>query len=420
MTHPKEPDMVAGALDGVVVVDMTGGVEQYCSKMLAQMGAAVILVEPITGATLRREGPFVGDVPHRENSLQFAYFNQGKRGVCVDLDSADGQAVMRSLVADADIVIDATPLELAKSRGLDHETLRAAHPRLLTVNITPFGETGPYADYGGDDLVALAAGGLLYLGGYPGRAPTAPYGNQAVLAAAQFAAVASMVALLEREGQAGTSEGQHIDVSVQECVAMALENAVQFVDLEGIVRTRNAGDQRQAGTGAFECSDGLVYLMAAGVGSSRFWEATVQWLIDEKIEGADQLRGEEWRDPLYLQTEEAKRRFAGCFTPLSSRNTKAALYAEGQRRRVPISPINTPADLLENRQLLHRNYFQTVMHPHSGAALKTPGAPYTFEQTPWRIGGPAPSLGEHTHAVLSELGYGVQEQEVLLRAGAIA
>lgn len=410
----------AGALAGIRVLDLTGGTEQYCGKLFAQLGADVLLIEPPCGSRTRREGPFLDDIPHRERSLPFAYFNQGKRGICLDLDQVEGQKVMRKLVAEADLVITSQPADWMRDRSLDHAALSAQRPAIVTTNISPFGEDGPYASYQGDDLVALAMGGLLYLGGYPEQAPVAAYGNQAVLAAAQFAAVASMIALWDAEGQGASAKGQHVDVSIQESVTMALENSVQFVELENTVRKRNAGQQRQAGTGVFPCADGMVYLMAGGIASNRFWGATTEWMVEAGAPGAEQLREACWNDQKYLQTEEAKRIFASVFLPYAARHTKAELYAEGQRRRIPICPVSTPADLMENRQLAYRQFFRQTAHPYTGATLTVPGAPFALSATPWQLGRPAPRLGEHTCEVLREAGYDGEAQQVLLRQGVIA
>ena len=416
MTSPPAP----GPLTGIRVLDLTQGSEQYCGKLFAQLGADVLLVEPPAGCTNRREGPFIDGRAHSEHSLSFAYFNQGKRGLALDLDQAQGQQIFRELARRADLVIESERPGLMHRRGIDHAALARLQAAIIVTSITAFGQEGPYAQYEGGDLVALAYGGLLSLGGYPGLAPTAPYGNQALLAAAQFAAVASMVAVWDVEGQAGEPQGQHIDVSVQESVAMALENAVQFVELENTVRQRNAGRQRQAGTGVFPCSDGMVYLMAGGIASNKFWNATTQWMIDVDAPGAARLREPQWDDVSHLATAEAKEVFSQVFEPYAAARSKAELYAEGQRRRIPICPVSTTADLMVNRQLAFRSFFEQTPHPCSGRTLTVPGAPYRLAASPWSLGRPAPRLGEHSAEVLSSLGHGAEAQAVLLRQGVVA
>ena len=413
-----QPAAVQTALEGLTVLDLTQGSEQYCGKMFAQLGAEVLLVEPIAGARNRCEGPFLRNVAHKEHGLQFAYLNQGKRGICLDLDVRAGQEIFLELVAHAALVIEAEPPGRMQERALDHGALSRVRSSIVTASITPFGQDGPYAMYQADDLVALAMGGLLCLGGYPDGAPLAPYGNQAVLAAAQFAAVASMVAIWHAESSEGA--GQHIDVSIQESVAMALENSAQFVNLEETIRRRNGGEQRQAGTGVFACRDGMIYLMAGGVASNRFWSATTEWLVDENVPDAASLRDPIWNDERYLQATEAKQIFSRIFNPFAMRYTKAELYAEGQRRRIPICPVSTTADLLENRQLAYRGYFKQTLHPYSGQTLTVPGAPYGLSVTPWTLGRPAPRLGEHTSEVLAALGYKSGDTEALIRAGVVA
>src|ERR1700745_2210288 len=204
------------ALAGVRVLDLSGLAGQYCGKQFADLGADVILVEPVGGSPVRREGPFLDDRAHVEFSLQFAYFNAGKRGIAVDLEPPEGQHIVRQLAQDAAVIIESEKLGVMEMRGLSFASLAASNPKLLMTSVTPFGQTGPYANYEAEDIVALALGGLLYLGGYPDTSPIAAFGNQAYLAAAQFAAVASMMALLAAsEGRGRT--GRYVDVSIQEC-----------------------------------------------------------------------------------------------------------------------------------------------------------------------------------------------------------
>jgi len=408
-------DVPAGALAGLRVLDLTDDELQYCGKLLAQMGADVCLVEPIGGCRTRRNGPFIDDRADLEQSLTFAYFNQGKKGVCVDLGSIDGRAMLHKLASQADVILHSFLPTEAKSLGIVRDALKDANPAVVVTAITGFGNDGPCADWQYNDLTCMAMGGLLYLGGYPDTGPIGAPGGQAYLAAAQFAAVATLAAVLQAET---SGLGREIDVSVQECVAMALENAVQFYDLEEVVRKRNGGEQRQAGTGVFPCRDGLVYLMAGGIASNRFWATTTEWLIESGAPGAGVLRGPEWNDQNYLQTDEAKKKFAAIFLPFAASRTKAELYEGAQSRRIPISPVSTTRDLLENRQLAHRQFFVEAFHPQSGKTIQSPGAPYRLSASPWRLGRPAPRLGEHTFDVLQEFEVSPTVQEVLCRAGA--
>lgn len=415
---PPTQSETASALSGIRVLDMSGLAGQYCGKQYADLGADVILVEPITGSPVRREGPFLDDRSHIEYSLQFAYFNAGKRGIAIDLDREAGQRILRELAKDADLVIESEKPGTLDARGLDYGALSALNPGVVLTSITPFGQTGPYALYEAEDIVALALGGLLYLGGYPETSPIAAHGNQAYLAAAQFASVASMMALLAADN-GGERVGRHVDVSIQECVTMGLETAIQYYDLEKTVRKRASGQQIMAGVGVFDCLDGQIYLMAGGIASTRFWENLVNWLIDEGVGEARRLLEPAWQSHDYLATAEAKSIFEGLFAPFARKYAKTYLYQNGQARRIPICPINTPRDILASRQLEYRQFFVSQEHTMTGRRLTVPGAPYRLEATPWRQARPAPCLGEHSCEILAGLGYDATARSALLKSGVI-
>ncbi|MGZ8156208.1 MAG: CaiB/BaiF CoA transferase family protein [Burkholderiales bacterium] len=404
------------ALSGIRVLELAGALSAYCGKMFAELGADVILIEPPGGAATRATPPFIHDEPGADRSLAFGYFNTSKRGITLDLDSEAGQALFRALAKDADLVVETLKPGALATRACGYEALAAVNPSLVMTSITGFGQTGPYAQYEWEDLIGLATGGFLYLGGYTDSPPIGAYGEQALLGASMYGAVASMLALTRAEA---SGEGEHVDVSMQECMVMAMETAVQFYDLEGKVRKRHADVQRFAGTGVFECSDGYIYMMASGIGANKFWPLSLQWLVDEKVPGVERLQGEEWNAVEYVGTEEAKRMFEAVFGPWAKTKTKAYLYEEGQRRHIPMAAINTPVDLLASPQLAQRSYFVELAHPALTKPMRMPGAPYRLAATPWRMEGPAPRLGEHNVEVYGELGFDADKLSALVRKGII-
>jgi benzylsuccinate CoA-transferase BbsE subunit len=418
LTHDRADDAKAvphrAALAGIRVIDMSGWSGQYCGKQFVDLGAEVILVEPIDGSNVRRDGPFIDGKAGGERGIPFAYYNAGKRSIALDLDSIEGQSVFRRLIRGADLLIESEKPGVMASRGLDFASLGKEAPKLVMTSITPFGQTGPYAHYESEDIVTLALGGLLYLGGYADM-PTAVHGNQAYLSAAQFASVASMMGLLAVESAPGSAAGRHIDVSVQECVVMGLETAIQFYDLERTVRTRGTGQLSMAGVGVFRCVDGDIYLMAGGIASTRFWENTANWLIEEGVAAAAQLLDKKWGSHDYLSTPEAKQTFSSLFKPFAAERTKLELYEAGQARRIPICPVRTPKDIVESRQLAYRKFFVSQRHEQTGRVMSVPGAPYRLTATPWSAAGPSPRLGEHTADILDELGYDAAERAALLK-----
>ena len=416
MTTQQPIEAQPSALTGIRVLELAGAMSQYCGKMFAELGAEVILIEPPGGSAIRNAPPFIADEPGQQRSLAFSYFNTSKRGITLDLGHAEGRKLFRRLAAGADLVIETEKPGTLERIGCGYEALASVKPSLVVTSITGFGQTGPYAAYEWEDLIGLATGGFLYLGGYTDSPPIGAFGHQAFLGASMYGAVASMLALTRTEG---SGQGDHVDVSMQECMVMAMETAVQFYDLEGTVRKRHADVQRFAGTGVFECQDGHIYLMASGIGVNTFWPLSLQWLIDEKVAGVERLTGEEWNSVEYVGTEEAKRIFSEVFSPWAKTKRKAYLYTEGQRRHIPLAAINTTADLLKSPQLAHREFFVSVPHPELESGLRMPGAPYKLARTPWRLRGPAPRVGEHNAAVYGELGIDARALALLAEGGVI-
>lgn len=405
------------ALAGLKILDLSQRYAHYCGKLFADMGADVVLVEqPHTGCALRAEAPFIGDEQAREYSIPFFYFNTSKRGITLDLQQPDARTLFKQLAQQCDLIIeDGAPGSLA-ALGLGYETLAALKPQLVLTSITPFGQSGPYAQYAADDLTLLALGGFLHMMGYPDSAPTQACGNMAYAMGNMFGAVGSMMAVL---GAQADGHGQHVDVAIHECVTMALENAAQFYDLEGRVRTRFAGSQRQAGTGVFECADGSVYIFAGGMAARRFWANLMQWMKDECVPLYETLDGPEWSDMAYLNSDGAKDRFAHMFSAVARGKTKEALYREAQRRRVPLCPVSTMADVAHNRQLAYRGFFTSVRHAPSARDIVMPGAPFQLSATPSKVTRPAPQLGEHNAEIYAAIGVNGERLAALQSAGVV-
>ncbi len=388
------------ALSGLRVLDLSGASGQYCGKLFADLGADVILIEPPGGSPARRQPPFIDDRQHPEAGIPFAYLNTNKRSLCLDLEKIDDRLFFLQLAACADLVIETEKPGVMARRGLTWETLSRARPSLVYTSITPFGQSGPCAHWEADDLVLLALGGLLSLGGYAGGEPVAVYGQQAYAAGSLFAAVASMAAIL---GAEASGRGDFIDVSIQEAVVMALENAAQFYDLEKVVRGRTGGQQSLAGSGQFRCKDGFVYVLGRGISSPQFWVSTVRWLNDENIEGAAELQQPCWLERDFIASDAAKVRFAELFLKLSMSRTKEELYRAAKGRRIPLAPVCSPSDVLASPQLRHREFFVSVWNDFARRGITMPGAAYQMKATPWRIERPAPRIDEHRSEILKEL-----------------
>lgn len=383
----------------VKILDFTTEMGGYSTKLFADLGAEVVKVEPPQGDSTRQKGPFYQNIKSNETSLYYFYLNTNKKSIALDIETEEGQALVKELVKDYDIIVENFAPGYLASLGLDYETLKAINPKLIMTAITPFGQTGPYKDYVANDLVGVAMGGLMYLGGYPDTSPLRPYGNQGYFATSLFAAVGTLLALMYRD-QNGI--GQYIDVSMQESVAMALENAIQFYDLENVVRARTGAEDRQAGWGLYPCADGLVYIMTAGLSNAGGWQNLVNWMIESGVEGAESLNDPKWQDHEWRATTEARETFMNLFTKFAAASTKLYLYEEGQKRKVPICPVNELPDVLTNPQLIARDFFKQLKHEDIEKPVIYSGPPYLFTEMEWSLRTPAPKYGQHTEEILPQ------------------
>ncbi len=414
------------ALHPYRVLDLTGAIGWMCGKLFADLGADVIKVEPPEGDPGRRIGPFYRDEPHPERSLGWFALNTNKRGITLNWDSADGQALLRALVRTADFVVESFPPGFLDAREIGFGQLSPLNPRLIWTAMTPFGQSGPYRDYRASDLVGMAMGGLMYLCGDPDRPPVRMRPAQAYLQAGLHAAVASLLALHDR---ARTSDGQFIDVAMQETLTWTIIPARQYWDLNRII-TERAGPARAFGDQfrriIFPCQDGYVALM--GVLNPREWEPMVEWLMSEEM--AADLTAESWRILVehagpgpFTQaavTDDELAHIYDVLTRFFLKHSKAELGVEAQRRQIILFPVHTPRDLLHHPQLHARGFFVLLDHPEVGERLRYPGAPYQLSETPWQLRRRAPRLGEHNMEVYGgELGMSRGELAVLMAAGAI-
>lgn len=366
----------------------------YAGRLLAMQGATVTLVEPPGGFSTRLQPPFLGNKPGPDRSLLFHYMNAGKRSVVGNRRTPTGVAQIRQLIAAADVVLDDHLLEEWKTDGISYADMSRANPRLIWCSVTGFGQTGPRAHYKSDDFIAMAAGGMMQLAGYDDLGPFAGPGDIALRGSGAFAAVAVLLALHSRDRN---GKGQFIDISMQEVVALGTETAPQFYDIATTVRRRLPRPHRQAGIGYYRCADGYVMLYAAEAGVGTGWTRLVDWLIEAKAHGAEQLAGEAWLANSHKARPESIELFAKVFEGFAAAHTKQQLFQEGQRRRIAITPVNTGADVCNDVHVKAVKAIQQVSAVGAEPILG-PGAPVTMSETPFEIQGPAPTRGNATVA----------------------
>ena len=238
----------SGPLSPYRVLDLCGEMGMLAGKILADLGAEVIAVEPPEGNPARRLGPFYKDEPNPERSLVWWAWAGGKRSVTLDIASESGVGKLKDLVADSDFLLEGFAPGYMDKQGLGYETLRAINPSLVMVSMTPFGQTGPYSRFQGPDLVGMAMGGLSFLTGDADRPPLRVTQPQFGALAGASGAIGAMVAHYHR---LKTGQGQHVDVSGQQSVARVLSEAAISWGLNhiNVVRLgiyRGMGGERQA------------------------------------------------------------------------------------------------------------------------------------------------------------------------------
>ncbi|HXZ88789.1 MAG TPA: CoA transferase [Candidatus Binataceae bacterium] len=377
-----------GALDGLRVLDLTDCRGQLCARLMADMGADVIKVEPPAGDLARRIGPFVDGIPHHDRSLFFWFYNLNKRSLTLDLTRPRGAEILRTLARSADVVIESSKPGRIREMGLGWEELRRINPALILLSIASFGQTGPYRDFEADDTVLSALGGMLYVNGFPGRQPVRPLGLQAYHSSAYYGAIATLCALFARDRD---GLGQWIDLSMQEATACAVEHVAGSYFGEGRIEPRRGTLHWSRYFRVGKCRDG--YIMHCTLGD---WTSLVEWVAGDGK--AKDLTGPEWQDVGYRAVH-AEHLF-DVLDEWAKDYNRDDLLDRAQALRLPFATVRKPEALFDDEQLAARGYFVEVEHPELGRSFRYPGAPYLMNGSPWRVYRRPPLIGEHTGQIL--------------------
>lgn len=397
-------------LDDVRVLELTHALSgAFCAKLLADQGADTLKVEPPgRGDAARYAPPFLGDVPHPEHSSLFLACNTNKRSITLDVHTPTGRELLRRLLADRDVLIETFAPGHLDDLGLGYDVLRQVNPRLIVTSITPFGQTGPYRHYRGDDLIAQAMGGFLYTTGLADRPPMGTALEQTAIVAARNAVIATMAALLH---QRACGEGQHIDVSTMEAVVSTPPNFIHQYSFTGIIAGRGAGEQTVMDGRHLMTSDGAVTLTTAGTGGNPMeaWAAFLDEprLLDPKF-STGQGRAQHWQE--LLDMLQAK---------LAHWKAHDFMHAAMDRRLV-VGVVQTPEDVVHCPHLAERGTWVWLDHPAVGS-LQYPGPGFLIDGTnPMAGGRAAPRLGEHnTEVYCGELGLTMEALAALCAAGVV-
>ena len=411
----------AGPLAGLRVLELADEKGQFCGKMIADLGADVIKIEPPGGQSTRRVGPFLDDTPHRERSLSFWHYNTSKRGITLDLDTEDGRDLFRRLASTADLVLETLPPGYLPSLGLGYEDLKKLNPGLIMCSLTPFGQSGPWKDYVSGDLTHMAAGGQMGCCGYdeddlPDAPPIAPGGGNAWHTGCHYAYMAIMSALFYRTN---TGLGQYIDSSIHDANALTTEMHVATYIYSGQGVLRQTGRHASPTTSAKSqllSKDGKYVNAAAFRLTPRDLRILAEWMDSYGL--AEDLLDEKYQDPATLRANTQHiNRVMGQFVASLTRDEVA--YG-GQDRGFNWGAIRTPDDLVDDGHLNDRGFWTEVPHPELGRSFKYPGPAGIYNGSPWRISRRAPLVGEHNEEVFcKELGLAPAELAMLAESGVV-
>ena len=382
------------ALADIRVLDLSQEIGAYCTKIMADLGANVIRIEPPEGDSLRHKGPYYHGQVDIEKSLRHFQYNTSKRSITLDIEKPEGAALLRHLASRCDVLVDGYPPGHLAGLGLGHDELSKANLRLITASITPFGQRGEYSSYAGTDIVGTAMGGLMALCGFPDDPPNHPAGQQGYHLASIAASAGITLAVCARDLDPN-GRGRRLEVSMQEAVSVSTlqtANAIFYTDLDTTPNRVGLGSAGGLGRTILQCKDGR---WVSFIVPPDFWDNFVVWLVENDLAGV--LIAPEWADPA-RRIEDS--------SPITEATAKlAALYdrndffLEAQKRRLLGMPVNTIDDLIVDEQLNSRGFFVDVEHEDLQETLTYPGAPVVFSETPYEIAHAAPHLGQHNEEV---------------------
>lgn len=392
------------ALPPYRVLDLTEGGCMLGGRLLGDLGADVIKIEP-PGGSNSRSAPFYENINDPEKSLFWFAYNYNKRGITLNLGESEGRELFKELTKTADIVIESFEPGYMDSLGLGYSDLLKIKSDIIYASITLFGQNGPKAQYRGSELTTWATGGYMYACGNPDRAPVWISFPQAGFFGGAEAAIGSMTALLHRWN---TGEGQHIDVSMQECAISPNLQILQMWDVIKVEFRRTGGYLVIPSTGVkqyiyFKCKDGYINIMLQG-GTEPFLTSSgnlVKWMAEEGM-APEWLQKLDWAVDYNAATmgQEIVDRVRASVEEFTLTKTKNELYIEGSiNRGILLAPVNNTKDINEDLQLNSRAYWKEIEHPELNATLTYCGPFVNMSGTPIEYIRRAPLIGEHNNDI---------------------
>lgn len=391
---------MAGPLDGIKVLDLTRVLAgPYATMILSDLGADVIKIEqPEIGDESRNFGPF-----KNEFSLYFMSINRGKRSITLNLKTERGKVIFKQLVKQSDILVENFRPGTMESLGLDYRTLASEHPSLIYAACSGFGQTGPLAKQGAYDMIIQGMGGIISITGEPDGSPVRVGTSISDITAALFTTIGILSALHHRNN---SGKGQLVDVAMLDSLVAVLENAiVRYFATDEIPQPLGSRHPAITPFEAFESADGHIII---AIGNDTLWAKFCEHVDQKNLIS----------DPRFNTNAERTANHSELYPILSEimrQRTTDKWIAALEKIGVPCGPINTIDKVVNHPQIKARDMITQVMHQVTGA-VEVPGVPIKLSETPGDVDTPAPSLGEHTIEILTDvLKMSYEEVEALKR-----
>lgn len=396
------------ALSGIRVLDFGRYIAgPYCAALLGDMGAEVIRIEKREGSEDRNLVPVVhaADGAPGEGAL-FLQMNRNKKGMTLDPAHPRGREIVRKLIRTADVVVVNLPPQTLSALGLDWQSVHAINPRTVLTTVSAFGSGGPYSERLGFDGVAQAMSGAVYMSG-TNEQPVRSAASWVDFGTASLAAFGTMTALYARNA---TGRGQHVEGALLRTAVTYMSQTLIEQDLlaKNRIATLNRG-QTAGPSDIFRCKDGWITILINGNPLFKRWAKLVgqeDWIQDPRF-ASDEARGDNG-EVLSTRTQ------SWC----DSRTVNEALDALA-RAKVPAGPVLSPQQLLDDAHVNAAGYFAPVDFPGLPPAARIMATPVVLSDTPGLVSLDPPILGQHTEALLAELGITADEVEILRREGVI-
>src|SRR4030042_1595659 len=350
-----------GFLPKYRVLDLADEKGAYCGKLLADLGAEVIKIEPPCGDKTRLRGPFFKNEVHPEKSLFFLYFNTSKGSITLDIEDPAGQEIFKKLVKKADVVVESFPVGYLASLGLDYPRLKKINPKLVMTSITPYGQKGPLSNYKAEDINIFAMSGYMQLVGEPDQAPLVLGGEQTFYPGSQYAAVGTMAALFYRDGVSG--KGQHVDVSMQEAMISYWQEQTPVPMWQKTQENNTrvgAMDAMVTPCGLYPCKDGWISLCVV---TPQEWDALSQWIYE--VTGNAEVLKDEYKGGL-ISRMPVRDMVNVLVMEFTDKLNGREIFLEGQKRKIVVMPVNDVPSLITDTQLNSCNFWVPLDTPGVG------------------------------------------------------